>query len=74
MFLLLNSIVLIVLMLISIVLLSHKNAYAYIDPGAGSMIVQVVIGVIAGSAMAIKIFWKKIKRFFLRFRKTKTTE
>lgn len=63
---LLNSIASTITLAIFIILLSEKNASAYIDPGTGSMIVQAVIAAIAGSAVAIKIFWKRIKYFFLR--------
>jgi hypothetical protein len=38
-------------------------ASAYIDPGTGSFIIQIVLaGILAGSLSA-KIFWKKIKTF-----------
>lgn len=43
-----------------------KQAYAYIDPGTGSMILQAVIAAIVGSAIAIKMFWRRIKSFCLR--------
>lgn len=32
-------------------------AHAYVDPGTGSYILQITIGVIAGIAFAIKSFW-----------------
>lgn len=48
------------------------NAEAYIDPGTGSMILQATIAAIVGSAVTIKLFWQRIKIFFLRvFRKDK---
>ena len=37
---------------------------AYIDPGTGSLIIQVLIGAVAGGLIAAKIFWTRIKRFF----------
>jgi hypothetical protein len=37
---------------------------AYIDPGSGSMIIQVIIATILGGLMAIKIFWQRISCFF----------
>jgi hypothetical protein len=40
------------------------NAHAYIDPGTGSFIIQVVIGVLAGALVTLKIFWGKVKIFF----------
>jgi len=40
------------------------TAHAYLDPGTGSMIVQVIIGsVLAGLYMA-KVYWRKIVQFF----------
>lgn len=41
-----------------------KNAFAYLDPGAGSYIFQVLISIIFGAGFAIKIFWQKINGFF----------
>ena len=46
MFLLIRSNVQILLMSTAIILLSWKDASAYIDPGTGSMIIQAVIGAI----------------------------
>ena len=42
---------------------SPKQAKAYIDPGAGSYIVQIIIASILGVLFAIKIYWDKIKSF-----------
>ena len=53
-------------LLIVIVLFSEKSAFAYIDPGTGSMMLQAVLAAVVGSAVAIKIFWKRIKYFFVR--------
>jgi len=42
------------------------NAAAYLDPGTGSFIIQVIIAGAATVAISIKVFWRKIKEFFLR--------
>ena len=42
------------------------NAYAYLDPGTGSYILQVLIAAIVGGLFAIKPFWTKIKSFFIK--------
>lgn len=51
--------------LFSILLLSRgffiSDAYAYLDPGTGSVIIQAVIGVIAGVLITLKIYWYKLK-------------
>lgn len=40
------------------------DTFAYLDPASGGMILQVVIGVIAGAAFTIKIYWRKILGVF----------
>ena len=37
---------------------------AYLDPGTGSMLVQVTIGAIAAGLTLGKLYWKKIVGFF----------
>jgi hypothetical protein len=34
--------------------------FAYLDPGSGSMIVQVLAGGFAALAVALKLFWRRI--------------
>jgi hypothetical protein len=35
-------------------------AFAYLDPGTGSMILQVIIGAIAAALVSIKLAWRRI--------------
>ncbi|NQT94565.1 MAG: hypothetical protein HQ559_17550 [Lentisphaerae bacterium] len=49
------------IVLAMIILMSTRSAYAYIDPGAGSMILQLVIGGLLAGLFGIKMFWRKIK-------------
>ncbi len=44
-------------------LIFPNKVFAYIDPGTGSYIIQLVVAGIFGGLFAIKIFWKKIKVF-----------
>lgn len=39
-------------------------AYAYLDPGTGSMILQLLLGGTAGVLMVGRLYWAKIKGFF----------
>ena len=39
-------------------------AYAYLDPGTGSMLVSAVLGVAAALALAVKMFWYRLIGFF----------
>ncbi len=36
------------------------HAHAYLDPGSGSMYLQIALGGLAGLGICIKIFWAKI--------------
>ena len=40
------------------------SAYAYLDPGTGSMILQVLLGGVAGLALAGKLCWHKLLSLF----------
>ena len=44
-----------------------QNAYAYLDPGTGSYIFQVLIATFIGALFTIKMYWQKIKNFFANF-------
>ena len=43
------------------------NAYAYLDPGTGSFILQAIIGFLAALSAGFLYYWTKVKNFFLRF-------
>jgi hypothetical protein len=42
----------------------NTKAFAYIDPGTGSIILQGIVGAIAAGASYCTIYWQKIKKFF----------
>lgn len=46
--------------------LCPHNAHAYIDAGSGSMILQVLLGGIAGALVVIKLYWHKFLSIFKR--------
>jgi len=37
---------------------------AYLDPGSGSMLLQLLAGGVAGVAVAGKLYWQRVKRAF----------
>ncbi len=45
---------------------SIAPAHAYLDPGSGSLILQIVIGAVATFFFAVRNYWLKIKTFFIR--------
>ena len=48
------------------IVLSTDISFAYIDPGSGSMLLQVLIASILGILTVIKIYWARLKSFFSR--------
>ena len=38
-----------------------RPAYAYLDPGTGSIILQGLLGGIAGALVVGRLYWQKIK-------------
>jgi hypothetical protein len=39
---------------------------SYIDAGTGSLLIQVVIGAVAGGLLALKMSWKRLKNWAKR--------
>ena len=42
---------------------STDSAYGYIDPGAGSYILQAIAAMTIGAFIGIRVFWTKIREF-----------
>jgi hypothetical protein len=42
--------------------------FAYLDPGTGSMLVQILVGGVAAAAVAVKLYWYRLLRL-LRIRR-----
>jgi len=53
-----------VLFSIVILPLNTQNIREYLDPGTGSIIIQVLIGIFVGGLFLIRLFWSKVKKFF----------
>jgi hypothetical protein len=53
----------VILPAIAFVLASHveQAAYAYVDPASGSILLQLILGGIAGVAVVIKLYWQRCK-------------
>jgi hypothetical protein len=45
-------------------LLVPETSFAYIDPGAGSLFIQLLLGGVAGFLVLMKLYWKRILEFF----------
>ena len=49
---------------LSFYFLTTVNANSYIDPGSGSIVLQIVIASVLGTLTLIKIYWSRLKVFF----------
>lgn len=44
-----------------LLLLFVTDSKAYLDPGTGSMLLQVILGGVAAVGVAIKLYWHKLR-------------
>jgi hypothetical protein len=49
-------------------ILRPVHVLAYLDPGTGSMLVQLLVGGVAAAAVTVKLYWHRLMRL-LRIRK-----
>ncbi len=40
------------------------HLFFYLDPGSGSLLLQLILAAILGIGMAVRIFWKRIRALF----------
>lgn len=50
-------------LLVAVWLLGIEPVYAYIDPGTGSYLFQLLIAGLLGGTIALKLYWKQIIGF-----------
>ena len=48
--------------LVALVALMPTVAWAYLDPGSGSMLLQVLLGGVAAVGVVAKLYWYRILR------------
>jgi len=42
----------------------HGVVVAYLDPGSGSLLLQMLLGGVAAGGVALKLYFKRIRSFF----------
>ena len=45
-------------------MLYSLHLVAYLDPAAGSLLLQIILGGVAGLALVLKLFWHRILSLF----------
>jgi hypothetical protein len=48
------------LLVVSLLILSSAPAFAYIEPGTGNLVLQLMFGGIAGVSLLFKLYWRKL--------------
>ncbi len=48
------------------IFINPGQAYAYLDPGTGSMLIQMLIGGVVAAMFTIKMYWYQLKLFIKR--------
>jgi hypothetical protein len=56
----------------SLLLVSTLPAFAYLDPGTGSLVLQMLVAGALTAAASIRFFWSRIKDFVRRLFGLKT--
>jgi len=49
-------------------------AYAYVDPGTGSMFLQFLLATVLGALYLLKSYWRKLRGWLMRGRQAAATE
>lgn len=62
---------LIIVVSLASLLFPLTSVHAYIDPGSGSYIIQVLLGVLFGAIYFVGASWDRIRTFLFRPRKKK---
>jgi hypothetical protein len=50
--------------LLSQVTLTISTVFNYIDPGSGSVVIQMIIGALIGVGVTLKLYWERLKQKF----------
>ena len=45
---------------------AYSPAFAYLDPGTGSILLQALLGGVAGGLVIVKLYWSRVKEIFGR--------
>ena len=57
------------LLLLAMILIFQNNLYSYLDPGSGSMILQLLLAVVFAASFAMKSFFKRVITYFKKNKK-----
>ena len=50
----------VVVITVYLVLVCARPAHAYLDPGSGGMMIQLLLGGFAGAAVLVRLYWRQL--------------
>lgn len=53
-----------IMMVAILMIVLSRDAHAYLDPGTGSYMLQIIIAGIVSVLFSLKMFWRRIVNFF----------
>lgn len=59
----LRNLITLVIMVGAWLIVFPSTVHAYVDPGTGSYVLQIIVAGIAAASFGLKIFWTRIKMF-----------
>lgn len=62
------------MILLAFLLMLASPAYAYLDPGSGSMMLQLLLGGLAGLFVMVKLYWRRLLALFGMGKKKRNRE
>jgi hypothetical protein len=51
-------------LIVALVLVLPRPAHAYLDPGTGSAVIQMVVAGVMGALFVLKMYWRKLIALF----------
>jgi hypothetical protein len=52
---------------VCLLLLGTQPVYAYLDPGAGSYLIQLLVAGVLGASFTARLYWRKIASYWSSF-------
>ena len=59
------------LCVVAVLVAFEKPAGAYLDPGTGSMLLQVLLGGVAAVGVVARLYWHRLTAVFARLQRSK---
>jgi hypothetical protein len=56
----------ILLFIVLLSILFPENVHAYLDPGTGSYVLQIILAFVIGGLYTFKLYWVRIKAYLKR--------